>query len=78
MKKTLQLDSPEKRFYKEVEAIVAGGADFVDAVISWCNRNNIELEFAATMIRSNPSLKTKMLGAAQDLNFIPRKETTND
>lgn len=71
--KNLNLDSPEKRFHREVESIVATGTDYVDAVISWCERNNMELEFAATLIRSNSAFKAKMLGAAQELNFIPKK-----
>jgi hypothetical protein len=73
MKTPLLLDSPEKRFQKEVDTIVAGGTDYVDAVISWCEKNNIEVEFAATLIRSNSAFKSKMLDAAKQLNFIQKK-----
>ena len=74
MKTPLVLDSPEKRFHKEVEAIVATGTDYVDAVITWCEKNNIELEFAATMVRSNSSFKARMLESAERLHFVTPKK----
>jgi hypothetical protein len=71
MKKAqVELDSPEQRFHKEVEKIVAGGADYLDAVIHWCERNGIEIEFAASLIKGNSTSKAKMLDTAKKLNFI--------
>lgn len=69
-KTQLDLDSPEKRFHREVEKLVEGGADYIDAVIHWCERNGFEVEFAASMIKSNSTSKTKMLESAEKLNFI--------
>lgn len=74
MKKTqVQLDSPEKRFHKEVDKLVEGGADYIDAVIHWCERNNLEIEYAASLIKSNSSSKAKLLTAAEQLNFMEKK-----
>lgn len=69
-KQSVQLDSPEQRFHKEVDKIVAGGADYLDAVVTWCDRNGVEIEFAASMVKGNSGSKAKMLDAAKRLHFI--------
>ena len=44
--------------------------DHMDAVTSYCERNNLEIEIAATLI--NDSLKSIIEGEAMELRFLPR------
>lgn len=44
--------------------------DHMDAVTTYCERNNLEIEVAASMI--NESLKSIIEGEAMELRFLPR------
>ena len=44
--------------------------DHMDAVTSYCERNNLEIEVAASLI--NESLKSIIEGEAMELRFLPR------
>jgi hypothetical protein len=42
----------------------------MDAVATYCEENNLEIEIAATLI--NDSLKSLIQGEAQELRYLPR------
>jgi hypothetical protein len=44
--------------------------DHMDAVTTYCDRNNLEIEVAATLI--NDSLKSIIQGEAMDLRYLPK------
>jgi hypothetical protein len=44
--------------------------DHMDAVTTYCERNNLEIEVAASLI--NESLKSIIEGEAMELRYIPR------
>ena len=44
--------------------------DHMDAVTTYCERHNLEIEIAASMI--NDSLKSIIEGEAMKLRFLPR------
>ena len=44
--------------------------DHMDAIATYCERNNLEIEVAATLI--NESLKSIIEGEAMELRFLPR------
>jgi hypothetical protein len=44
--------------------------DHMDAIISYCERNNLEIEVAASLI--NDSLKSIIQGEAMELRYLPR------
>ena len=44
--------------------------DHMDAITSYCERNNLEIEVAATLI--NDSLKSIIEGEAMELRYLPR------
>ena len=45
--------------------------DHMDAVTSYCERNNLEIEIAATLI--NESLKSIILSEAMELRYLPKE-----
>ena len=59
------------KFAMEIEGIVAKeGMNYIDAIIHYCDQNEIELETVPKLI-SKP-LKEKLKYDAQELNFIKR------
>lgn len=63
-----------EKFIKEIENLVTRyDLDYMDAVVHYCEKNNIELEAAAGIIRSNLRIKAKLQDEAEELNFLPRR-----
>ena len=46
--------------------------EYIDAVIYYCEKNNIELETAASIIRNSSYMKYNIQVEAESLNFIPK------
>ena len=58
-------------FVKEIEKIVVQkNIDFFEAVIYYCEINNIEVETAAALVKQNSVLKAKIQYEAENLNMI--------
>ncbi len=63
-----------EKFIKEIENLVTRyNLDYMDAVVHYCEKNNIELEAAAGIIRSNLRIKAKLQDEAEELNFLPKR-----
>ena len=60
-------------FFKQIDAIVKEyNVSYMDAVISHCESNNVEIETAAALIKANLKFKTTIQLEAEVLNFLPR------
>ena len=46
--------------------------EYLDAVILYCEQNNIEVETAASLIKMNANMKGKLQSEAEILNFLPK------
>lgn len=44
----------------------------MDAIITYCEKNNLEIEVASTLLNQN--LKQKLYDEAQSLNLIPKEK----
>ena len=53
-----------------MEMAIKEKIDHMDAVTTYCERNNLEIEVAATLI--NDSLKSIIQGEATDLRYLPK------
>lgn len=63
-----------ENFIKEINYIIeTGGLTVMDAVIHYCETNNIEIEAVAKIIRTNPKIKARLQTEAEDLNFLPKR-----
>jgi hypothetical protein len=64
--------TPQK-FYSDVEALVCElRTNYMDAVVHYCEINNIELETAASIIKSNSKIKAIIQNEGEDLNLLPK------
>lgn len=58
-------------FVNDIETIRKNKkVDYMEAVIIWCEANNVEIEIAAKMIKKDSAMKSKIQVEAEDLNFI--------
>ena len=60
------------RFAQEIETLVQVNADmnYIDAIVFFCEKNNIDVESVPKLI--SKSLKEKIKYEAQELNFLKR------
>jgi hypothetical protein len=62
-----------RNFVQEIEDLCrAKNIEYIDAVITWCETNSIELEYAAAIIKKDPMFKSKLQIEAENLNFLKK------
>jgi len=60
-------------FMVEIEALVKDKrVSYIDAVVLYCDINQIEIETAASIIKSSVKMKAKIQDDAEELNLLPR------
>lgn len=71
------IDIPSVRsptqFMQEIDRLVdEKKMEYIEAVIYYCNANDIEIETAASLIKSSPKMKAKVQLEAESLNYLPK------
>lgn len=62
------------KFSKDVEFLVSDKKiSYIEAITLWCETHDLELEYAASLIRKNKNLKSKIQIEAETLNFMKKK-----
>ena len=70
----LQKVMSAEKFGIEIDRLASThNIDYMDAVIHYCEKNNIEIEAAASLIRGNQRIKARLRNEAEDLNFLPKR-----
>jgi hypothetical protein len=46
--------------------------EYIDAVIYWCEKNNIEVEYVASYIKKDAAFKMKIQEEAENLNILKK------
>lgn len=60
-------------FYADIEALVCHlRTDYMDAVVYYCEKNGLEIETAASIIKSNGKFKAIIQNEGEDLNLLPK------
>jgi hypothetical protein len=60
-------------FIEEIEKLCTlKNIEYIDAVILWCEKNNLEVEIAAGWIKKDPAMKMKIKAEAENLNVLKR------
>lgn len=63
----------KNNFVEEIENLCKSkNIEYIDAVIFWCQKNNLEVETAAYWIKKDPAMKSKIKAEAEDLNILKR------
>jgi len=60
-------------FTREIESLVRNkNIEFFEAVLYYCEVNNIEVEVAASLVKQNGALKAKIQHEAENLNLVKK------
>jgi len=61
------------QFMQEIDKLVEDKKmEYIDAVLHFCNENDIEIETAASLIKSSAKMKAKIQLEAEELNYIKK------
>jgi hypothetical protein len=65
--------SRAKEFYETIENIVwKYDISYMDAIVMYCEKNGIEIESIASLIKNNDNFKSRVQIEAEDLNYLPK------
>lgn len=60
-------------FIEEIEKLCKDkNIEYIDAIVYWCQKNNLEVETAAYWIKKDPVMKSKIQVEAENLNILKR------
>lgn len=60
-------------FYKEIDKLVKSHSlTYMDAIVYYCERNEVEIETAAAMIKGNFRIKSQIQQEGEQLHFLPK------
>lgn len=60
-------------FVEEIEKLCRDkNIEYIDAIVFWCQKNNLEVETAAYWIKKDPVMKSKVQLEAENLNVLKR------
>lgn len=60
-------------FFEEVERIRRNDkADYMEAILGFCEQNDIDIEVAANYINTNIKLKAKIQEEAEELHYLEK------
>lgn len=63
----------KNNFVEEIEFLCREkNIEYIDAVVMWCSKNNLEVETAAYWIRKDPTMKMKIQAEAENLNILKK------
>lgn len=69
----LELENTSAKFIQEIENFAQEkNCDLMEAVIEYCKLNNIEVETAASIIKSFPKIKARLRNEGESLNLLKK------
>jgi len=64
--------APDK-LHAEIEHLVSEcGLDYIDAILHYAEKNGVEVETIASMVKNNAKMKAKVREEGEALNFLPK------
>jgi predicted aldo/keto reductase-like oxidoreductase len=57
---------------REIQEYIDSGIPYIDAVIEYAEKNEVEIEVVGEIIRRSPVLKAKIHSEAEELNMMER------
>lgn len=60
-------------FVEEIEKLCRDkNIEYIDAIVFWCQKNNLEVETAAYWIKRDPVMKSKIQVEAENMNILKK------
>ena len=67
-----KIELNSERIMNEIQQYVEAGVPYMDAVIEYAERNEVEIEVVGEIIRRSPVLKAKIHREAEELNMVEK------
>ena len=61
-----------KEVLLEIEKLTRDGSDYLDAILHYCDKHDIEIESIARYIKKNVVLKARLQEEAEELNYLQK------
>lgn len=62
-----------KNFSSEIYTMIKEkDMDYIDAVVHWCDLNNVDVELAASLVKLDPNLLCEVQLDAESLNYLKK------
>lgn len=62
-----------KNFSSEIYTMIKEhDMDYIDAVVHWCDINKVDVEFAASLVKTDPNILHEIQLDAEALNYLKR------
>jgi predicted aldo/keto reductase-like oxidoreductase len=61
-----------ERIMRDIQSYIDSGASYMDALIEYSNREDIEIELLGEIIRKSPILKSKIYDEAESLKMVEK------
>ena len=65
--------SPEK-IHHEIAAMLANGVNYIDALVEYARKNDLEIEAVADIVKKSSILKEKLRGEADKLKLVEKDD----
>ena len=73
----INFDNNAETFFENINELVADGhSSYIDAVVQYAERNELEIDVVAKMAKSIPVLYSSIIEEARDLNLIEETSTS--
>ena len=72
MKMIVKMKIGPEDFLSDIRELVKEGMSYTDAIVHYCDKNNIEVEVAAGFIKHNAKMKAQLQQEFEDLNLLPK------
>ena len=59
-------------FISDIESIVKEGVSYMDALVEYAKRNNLEIETVGNIVSKIPVIKEKLTKESETLNLLPK------
>lgn len=60
-------------FYKEIEILVnKHNLSYMDAIVYFCEKNDLEIETAAALVKGNFRFKSQLQQEGEQLRYLPK------
>lgn len=66
--------TPEK-IHHAISKMISEGVPYIDAIVDYAERNNLEIESVAAIIKKSSILKEKVRSEAVELRMVKKDET---
>lgn len=64
------------KFTKDIERMrEKNKVEYIDAIVTWCEKNKFEVEYVASIVKKDPVLKSKLQVEAENMNIIKKTAT---